>query len=62
MSSDDIIKKVKSKKLIHKKEKAYLVDKGLIDKGLIDKVMVDKVMVDEVLVDEVLVDELTSYM
>ena len=57
MSSDDIIKKVKSKKLIHKKEKAYLVDKGLID-----KVMVDKVMVDEVLVDEVLVDELTSYM
>ena len=57
MSSDDIIKKVKSKKLIHKKEKAYLVDKGLID-----KVMVDEVLVDEVLVDEVLVDELTSYM
>lgn len=57
VSSDDIIKKVKSKKLIHKKEKAYLVDKGLID-----KVMVDEVMVDEVLVDEVLVDELTSYM
>ena len=52
MSSDNRLKKVKSKKLIHKKEKAYLVDKGLID----------KVMVDEVLVDEVLVDELTSYM
>ena len=47
MSSDDIIKKVKGKKLIHKKEKAYLVDKVLIDKVMVDKVMVDKVMVDE---------------
>lgn len=48
MSSDDIIKKVKGKKLIHKKEKAYLVDKVLIEEVLIDKVMVDEVMVDEV--------------
>ena len=57
MSSDNRLKKVNGKKLIHKKEKAYLVDKGLIE-----KVMVDEVLVDEVLVDEVLVDELTSYM
>ena len=47
MSSDDIIKKVKGKKLIHKKEKAYLGDKVLINKVLIDKVLIDKVMVDE---------------
>ena len=47
MSSDDIIKKVKGKKLIHKKGKAYLVDKVLINKVLIDKVLIDKVMVDE---------------
>ena len=57
MSSDDIIKKVKGKKLIHKKEKAYLVDKVMVD-----KVMVDKVMVDKVMVDKIMVDEFTSYM
>jgi hypothetical protein len=37
VSSDDIIKKVKGKKLIHKKEKAYLVDKVLIDKVMVDE-------------------------
>ena len=57
MSSDNILKKLNGKKRIHKKEKAYLVDKVLID-----KVMVDKVMVDKVMVDEVWVDEFTSYM
>lgn len=57
MSSDDIIKKVKGKKLIHKKGKAYLVDKVLINKVLIDKVLIDKVMIDKVMV-----DEFTSYM
>jgi hypothetical protein len=31
VSSDDIIKKVKGKKLIHKKGKAYLVDKVWVD-------------------------------
>ncbi len=57
MSSDNILKNLNGKKLIHKKEKAYLVDKVLID-----KVMVDKVMVDKVMVDKVMVDEFTSYM
>ena len=47
MSSDNILKNLNGKKLIHKKEKAYLVDKVLIDKVMVDKVMVDKVMVDE---------------
>ena len=47
MSSDNILKKLNGKKRIHKKEKAYLVDKVLIDKVMVDKVMVDKVMVDE---------------
>ena len=47
MSSDNILKKLNGKKRIHKKEKAYLVDKVLIDKVLIDKVLIDKVMVDE---------------
>ena len=57
MSSDNILKKLNGKKRIHKKEKAYLVDKVLIDKVLIDKVLIDKV-----LIDKVMVDEFTSYM
>ena len=52
MSSDNILKNLNGKKLIHKKGKAYLVD----------KVLIDKVMVDKVMVDEVMVDEFTSYM
>lgn len=57
MSSDNILKNLNGKKLIHKKEKAYLGDKVLID-----EVWVDKVVVDKVWVDEVWVDEFTSYM
>ena len=45
MSSDNILKKLNGKKRIHKKEKAYLVD---------------KVLIDEVWVYEVWVYELTS--
>ena len=48
MSSDNILKKLNGKKRIHKKEKAYLVDKGLVDKGLVDKGLVDEGLVDEV--------------
>ena len=38
MSSDNILKKLNGKKLIHKKEKDYLVDKVLIDKVWVNEV------------------------
>ena len=37
VSSDNILKNLNGKKLIHKKEKAYLVDKVLIDKVMVDE-------------------------
>ena len=46
MSSDNRLKKVNGKKLIHKKEKAYLVDKVLIDEltsGQVNQLLVDRV-------------------